>query len=316
VKHLRWSRASDWIGAPRGFGGYGGRLPENGVDVMINPDWWMVHDKSDVTIVNRLYLYGVLELGNENDHHLKANIILISGLHGALIVGFSDEPVLTNVLISLTGDHDSKDMPLSSKVNLGSKALGVFGRLQMYGKTHKIHWTRIEKTVAKGDNSITLEDPVDWEAGDEIAITTSSFVPEEVEKFVIKEVEEDGKKLTLIQPAKYKHSAFKTQINNYKVKMSAKVGLITRNIKIEGANEPARTWEDQSFGCRVLVGQYPGKDGIPYRGRAEISEVQFSHCGQYGWTESYDPRYVFLSRHRTSKRRLFISLSRIYSIIH
>ena len=69
------------------------------------------------------------------------------------------------------------------------------------------------------------------------------------------------------------------------------MGLLTRTIKIEGANDPARSWEDQSFGCRVLVGEYSDEKKIPYKGKAQLKEVQFSHCGQYGWTETYDPRY-------------------------
>ena len=80
------------------------------------------------------------------------------------------------------------------------------------------------------------------------------------------------------------------RVNGYTVTMSAKVGLLSRNVKIEGANEPARSLDDQSFGCRVLVGKYDGEGGLVYRGKAQLSEVQFSHCGQYGWTESYDPR--------------------------
>ena len=72
--------------------------------------------------------------------------------------------------------------------------------------------------------------------------------------------------------------------------MSAKVGLLTRNIVIEGADEPARSLEDQSFGCRVLVGKYT--DGLTYVGKAQISEVQFKNCGQLGYTEKYDPRFV------------------------
>ena len=68
-----------------------------------------------------------------------------------------------------------------------------------------------------------------------------------------------------------------------------KVGLITRNIRIEGADEPAGSLQDQSFGCRVLVSKYT-RDGIVYKGRARFSEVQFSNCGQLGYTEKYDPR--------------------------
>lgn len=68
-----------------------------------------------------------------------------------------------------------------------------------------------------------------------------------------------------------------------------KVGLITRNIRIEGADEPAGSLQDQSFGCRVLVSKYT-RDRVVYKGRARFSEVQFKNCGQLGYTEKYDPR--------------------------
>ena len=289
-----WSKSASWNGAPAGYGGADGRIPQTGNNVMIMPKWWMVFDMEQTVTLDRLYVYGVLEFGNQTfDQVLKANIILISGLSGQLIVGFPDSPVLSNVVISLTGNHDTKDLPLDKSLNLGAKALGVFGLLRMYGKPHDIHWTRLNQTINVGGTQISVEDAVDWETGDEIVITTSSFRPEEAEKFTITEILENGKTLKLNRPAKFMHTAYNKQINGYHVKMSAKVGLISRNVKIEGANEPSRSLDDQSFGCRVLVGQYGGEGGIPYRGRAELSEVQFSHCGQYGWTESYDPRYVY-----------------------
>ena len=75
------------------------------------------------------------------------------------------------------------------------------------------------------------------------------------------------------------------------LRMAAKVGLLTRNVVIEGADYPAGSLGKESFGCRVLVGSYTDA-GVSYRGKAMISNVQFKNCGQYGWNEDYDPRYV------------------------
>ena len=72
--------------------------------------------------------------------------------------------------------------------------------------------------------------------------------------------------------------------------MSAKVALLTRNIVIEGADDPVNSLRDQSFGARVLVGRYIDNDGSMYVGKAQISEVQFKNGGQYGWNEKYEPR--------------------------
>lgn len=193
-----WSKAASWTGAPPKYGGADGRIPQTNNNVMIMPDWWMVFDMQKPVILDRLYVYGALEFGNQTfDQVLKANVILISGLAGQLVVGFPDAPVLSNVLISLTGNHDTRDMPLNANLNLGSKALGVFGLLQMYGRPHKVHWTRLNETLLEGGDQISVEDAVDWETGDEIIITTSSFRPEEAEKFKVMAITEGGKTITL-----------------------------------------------------------------------------------------------------------------------
>ena len=257
---------------------------------MINSDWWMVLDVESPKL-DRLYIYGALELENGRDHKLTANLIMLTGLNAMLIVGWPDKPMLNNVLISLTGDHDTKDLPLPGGPNLGAKALGIFARAQLIGKPYNVRWTRLAQTLEKGGTSITLEDEVyDWEIGNEIIISTTTFAPEQAEKFTIKDISEDGKTLTIEPAAKFVHSASTFSTNGYSYTMSAKVGLLTRTIVIEGADDPARVLDDQSFGCRVLVGKYDGLGSGP--GKAQFSDVQFKNCGQYGWNERYDPREV------------------------
>jgi len=112
--------------------------------------------------------------------------------------------------------------------------------------------------------------------------------PRETEKFTIQSI--SGDQITLDRAATYNHTSFRETINGYDVHMTAKVGLLTRNIRIEGADEPAGSLEDQSFGCRVLVGSYDAGGGLMYTGKAQFRGVQFSNCGQLGHTESYDPR--------------------------
>ena len=99
----------------------------------------------------------------------------------------------------------------------------------------------------------------------------------------------------MASPTKHKHTAHSETINGYDVTMTAKVGLLTRNIKIEGADTPAGSLQDQSFGARVLVGSYDAPGGLKYVGKAVFKNVQFSHGGQIGHTEDYDPRYIKLN---------------------
>ena len=283
-----WSNIKSWEGTEKGYGGYNNKLPANGDNVMINSGWFMVADTT-LPVMKVLYIYGTLELENGRNHKLQANIIIITGLSGMLIAGWADKPMPNNVLISLIGNHDTKDLPLPNGPNLGAKALGVFGRLQLFGKKHKIHWTRLAQSIDVNATKIYLIDQVDWNIGDEIIITTSTFESRQAEKFIITDVKENGTVLELKTPATYSHTASQYSVKGFNFSMSAKVALLTRTIIIEGANEPARSLEDQSFGCRVLVGKYT-QSGLTYVGKAQISEVQFKHCGQYGYTEPYDPR--------------------------
>ena len=284
-----WSNTADWEGTQPEYGGANGQLPKDGDDVMILPTWWMVDDVGELPKLKRLFIYGVLELENGRDHTLRAEIILISGLHGMLIAGWPDKPMPNKVIISLLGNHDTKDMPLTNNLNLGAKALGVFGRLQLFGKRHNVHWTRLSKTINAGDNIVELVDQVDWEKGDEILITTTTFESKQAEKFIIKSIENGGKTLELEASALHRHIGVEYSISRFHFRLGAKIALLTRNIRIEGANDPARSLEDQSFGCRVLVSQY-SESGIAFKGKAQISEVQIQNCGQYGWDEAYDPR--------------------------
>ena len=284
-----WSNTADWEGTQPEYGGANGQLPKDGDDVMILPTWWMVDDVGELPKLKRLFIYGVLELENGRDHTLRAEIILISGLHGMLIAGWPDKPMPNKVIISLLGNHDTKDMPLTNNLNLGAKALGVFGRLQLFGKRHNVHWTRLAKTINTGDNVVELVDQVDWEEGDEILITTTTFESKQAEKFIIKSIENGRKTLELEASALHRHIGVEYRISRFHFRLGAKIALLTRNIRIEGANDPARSLEDQSFGCRVLVSQY-SESGIAFKGKAQISEVQIQNCGQYGWDEAYDPR--------------------------
>ena len=72
--------------------------------------------------MNRLFIYGTLELDDSRDFNLTATYILIQGGH--LVIGRESEPFTHNVHIVLEGHHHTPDIPLPNGPNLGSKALG------------------------------------------------------------------------------------------------------------------------------------------------------------------------------------------------
>ena len=81
-------------------------------------------------------------------------------------------------------------MPLNHGPNVGSKAIGVFGSLEMHGQPHDVYWTRLSKTVEAGGTVLDLEDVVagDWKPEDEIVIASTTFESRQAERVTIASV--------------------------------------------------------------------------------------------------------------------------------
>ena len=94
-------------------------------------------------LLTRLYIYGVLEIDDSMDNVLSAEIIMIQGDLAQLVAGFVDAPHNHKFDILLRGNHETPDQPLPDGPNLGAKALGVFGKLQLHGLDVGTTWTRL-----------------------------------------------------------------------------------------------------------------------------------------------------------------------------
>ncbi|CAF0978946.1 unnamed protein product, partial [Brachionus calyciflorus] len=161
---LFWSNISTWTFAEPGWGGYGAngnfRLPNDNESVKIPDGKYVVVDRP-LPKIKILQLNGILELDNRFNHALEADVIFING--GQLIVGWENDPILTNVKIILNGQKDFLNYKLPNQVDsIGGKGIGVYGGLDIHGKPRYKTWTVLENTAAKGATSITLKDNVDW----------------------------------------------------------------------------------------------------------------------------------------------------------
>lgn len=103
----------------------------------------------------------------------------------------------------------------------------------------------------------------------------------------------DRQTIFINESLKYKHISWSGTIGSRNVSMAAEVGLLTRNIAIEGADDGRGVLDKQLFGCRVLIGSVKGHQDRSTR-RVRIENVEFRHCGQEGWSDYYDPRYGHL----------------------
>ena len=56
----------------------------------------------------------------------------MTGFNGRLVVGTEDSPFQHEAIITLTGRRGTPDLALARNMNLGSKALGVFGNVSSF----------------------------------------------------------------------------------------------------------------------------------------------------------------------------------------
>ncbi|XP_077992871.1 fibrocystin-L-like [Glandiceps talaboti] len=288
---VMWSEAASWEGVESGWGGnYGNGVygpPLDGDNVQILPEVWMVADVA-LPSMHKLYVYGTLEIADTQDNVVNVTYLFIHG--GRVVAGWSEaEPFEHDLKFLLRGHHFTPDMPLPNGPNMGSKVIGVFGGLDLHGKNHSVYWTKLAATANVGDDEITLEDAVEWRKGDEIVIAPTDYEPFHTETFTIAQVI-DANTLKLNSSLAYAHLGVTHTVNNgaWTYTMAAEVGLLTRNIVIEG--EDYDDMFDESFGGRVLVGSFY-QSGTEYTGYARIANVEFKLCGQEGWPDFFDPRY-------------------------
>ena len=128
---LYWSQITTWQTVAL-HGGYtytadgSIRFPMDNDDVKIPYDLYIVVD-TVLPILKHLQIDGILEFENSLDHYLRANVIFING--GQLIVGWENDPILTNVTIELIGTKTNRyDFILPDQsTTFGSKSIGVYG---------------------------------------------------------------------------------------------------------------------------------------------------------------------------------------------
>ncbi|KAK2830693.1 hypothetical protein Q5P01_018624 [Channa striata] len=297
-KIVFWSDATFWENSPEN----NFRVPAQGSDVVIPSVTWVILDV-DTPPLNRLTIFGVLEVPDTMNSSFSRqgrsatpyrtvviDAVYVSIQGGRLIAGSSDQPFRGQLNIRLRGNHLTPEWPLSNGPNQGSKVLGVFGSLELHGQPHSVYFTKLAATANAGSTTVTLAQCVDWQVGDQVVISTTSYSAWETERRRITSVSADGCSLTLDQPLTYTHIGKTYSVSNTSLfyTLAADVGLLSRNIKITGQDYPELMKE--SFGPRLLVGAYYWA-GISYKGKAQIRNVEFVQSGQEGWTDYSDPRY-------------------------
>lgn len=148
---------------------------------------------------------GVLEFADDaaiGDVSLDAKWIMVRGRRSALRIGTEASPFSQRATITLhSRRYTAKEIP-----SYGAKNIAVrYGTLDLHGLPKAPTWTRLGATAEAGSSTIVLAEPVNWQAGDKIAIASSVWSPEQVEDRFVSSVSTDGVTLTLDRPLQFTH---------------------------------------------------------------------------------------------------------------
>lgn len=210
---LSWSDPAAWPG---------GAVPAAGDSVVIPSDRTVRLDVSPPPL-GSLTIAGALVFGDA-DLDLTADWITVQG---TLRVGTTAAPFTHRATITLAGSPDAP-----SVLGMGNRVLGVMGgTLDLHGEP-RAGWTRLASTAPAGATQLVLVSAPAWRAGDKLVVASSDFDPNRAE--VVTVAARSGPVVTLAQPLAFAHYGELQTIAGRTVDERAEVGLLTRNIVIQG----------------------------------------------------------------------------------
>mmetsp|Transcript_41647 Transcript_41647/g.63629 ORF Transcript_41647/g.63629 Transcript_41647/m.63629 type:complete len:171 (-) Transcript_41647:4546-5058(-) len=142
----------------------------------------------------------------------------------------------------------------------------------MHGVKREPTWTSLETTAEQGATTITLQEPVDWIAGEEIGIASTGYEGREGERRTIKSVDSTKTIITFDKPLEFKHYAATETYDDNEIDMRAEVGLLTRNIKYQGDPETSAL---NQYGATMFL-HSEGDDSL----KARLEYIELFNSGQ------------------------------------
>jgi hypothetical protein len=287
---------------PKTWGSAG--VPADGANVSIPSTASIVLDQN--LNLGNLEIMGSLEL-KEQDLQLSVNNIM---LHGTLRIGSAVKPFEHKATITLNASD-----PATDNMGMGTRGLLVMGgKLELYGKTPNLAWTKLADHAPDNSSILSLKDAVDWKVGDQIVVAPTDFYNDgnftktsETEQLEVSSV--TGSTVSLRAPlAKFRFGKLQYAtdsgmsltpgtLNSPDPKVPsilderAEVGNLTRNIVIQGANDDL--WNTQGFGAHVMV---MDKTSV-----VNINGVELRRMGQSGKFGRYPVHFHNLSYDATGK---------------
>lgn len=150
-----WSNADTW----------GGTTPGADDDVLIPAGITVTLDAN--VECGGIIVSGELEV-ERADRTLLCDYLVVQGEDSRFQVGTSEDRFLQNFTLTLKG------LPGKTASMMGAKVLGAHngGTVSIHGRD-RVEWTHLDAHAAAGATSLTLIEPVDWEVGDSILVTST-----------------------------------------------------------------------------------------------------------------------------------------------
>ena len=218
-----------------------GHRPKSGEDVILPENNQIVISETVAEQLGTVTVPSTSELiFAENIAGIEFNIGGMK-VYGGLSAGSETCRYETDLTITLHGARPT-DLDIfgkSASTQITHKGISVDGGvLSLHGKRYYPTWTRLAQTVPAGRSYLLLQETVNWQAGQQIVLTTTAIHDSrnwhQNEILTIASVENNpvqdvGAIIYLTSPVGHSHIAN----SGYQ----AEVGLLTRNIKIQGATD-------------------------------------------------------------------------------
>ena len=271
---------------------WSGQIPGEYDNVWI-PSWKKVILDVSTPILGRVVVEGTLLVNDTASVDLSAVWLEIKG--GQLIIATVDPtgeeilgPFTGNTTITLHGTNaklsaehgpDPRETPEvvlgEEGVPMGPATIGVFGKMIALGKPVSHSWTGLAATANAGDVTVLLDDVVDWPVGGEISISATDYDVHEAEvrRIVAAAVDNGKTRLTLDMQLSHKHFAEPVQqYASREIRMHARVGLLNRNIVIQGAAQGEElSYHQWNAQAGILASDAEAGNGICENGESSLT---------------------------------------------
>jgi hypothetical protein len=149
------------------------------------------------------------------------------------------------------------------------------GQLEVHGKKRLRTWTKLNQTAYAGDDFVVTSERVDFADGEKVILPgtevpggTFSIPTFQYEEKTVLYTDESGYKVFFTEPLLYTHRSEWVTIAGRTVDLRSEIGLLTRNVKIQG---DADVSDGQEFGVHTVA---------MMSGIFRIENTEVTRCGQ------------------------------------